>query len=589
LSRKLLLCRASVVQGGKPRQVDSRGTEALRRGAEQPTPASGRSSARMPPPASLSAPLVPSEVDAEVGRVPGKPWQASRPSTWWRGAATAALILAALAPIVAITVFAKAAFEENRAGASGGDAANAAQLPLPAEHGYDEVQFLGFNLFTAPGGAADGCFGEWGEELERCYLGSDKNEEDISKREDIMMKAIERTFNSSYWARSSNTLKVFVAPEFFWRGARGAYRVQPNASARSRSLVHNMTLKLQDHRFRHWLFVLGTIVAAQVSRVDVAQKPDITFYNFAPLQLGGTNMSYVQFKHFISSIDFLQAAPGQPRSNVFYGPPPHSSAFCREHPDSKVCVYKTAPPNLLADFGFGRHQLLEDGVLRLGGVKIGMEICLDHLKGQLCSTNLEATETVDVQIISSAGMAIADGPVCTRPGGPVFVCDGFARTELSFNHFGHGRQGALMPDARHRRYDVGLVYGADALMSLTQHVTDTVDSFIYNVTGLGFGGHFPGQNTLPGGSTATGQSGVRFSQINALGDDWLDQISGYFDVAPYLQANKIAHVLEESLDGFVKKEGASSGLGWSADHAGLHPTVDFYGPIAIGGRAAAGS
>ena len=38
--------------------------------------------------------------------------------------------------------------------------------------------------------------------------------------------------------------------------------------------------------------------------------------------------------------------------------------------------------------------------------------------------------TVDVQLIISAGMNIASGPVCTAKGGPVFLADGFARTEV---------------------------------------------------------------------------------------------------------------------------------------------------------------
>ena len=44
------------------------------------------------------------------------------------------------------------------------------------------------------------------------------------------------------------------------------------------------------------------------------------------------------------------------------------------------------------------------------------------------------------------------GPVCTRPGGPVFLADGFARTEVSLNAFGRGRQSAPMP-MKGRRFD----------------------------------------------------------------------------------------------------------------------------------------
>lgn len=68
-------------------------------------------------------------------------------------------------------------------------------------------------------------------------------------------------------------------------------------------------------------------------------------------------------------------------------------------------------------------------------------------------------ERVDVQLVVSAGMNIASGPVCTRPGGPVFLADGFARTEVSLNAFGRGRQSAPMP-REGRRFDVSITRAA---------------------------------------------------------------------------------------------------------------------------------
>jgi len=131
-----------------------------------------------------------------------------------------------------------------------GGGANAAPKVLlePPERRYSSSQFLGFNLFTAPGTAADGCFGDSGEELELCYLGRPKTDEDISQREKIMMEAINRTFMSSEWDRNPDVLKVFVAPEFFWRGSHGAYRLDPRSSALSKSLIQTMTKWLDQVR-----------------------------------------------------------------------------------------------------------------------------------------------------------------------------------------------------------------------------------------------------------------------------------------------------------------------------------------------------
>ena len=38
----------------------------------------------------------------------------------------------------------------------------------------------------------------------------------------IMAEALERAHASENWDRSPGTLKVFLAPEFYWRGAKGA-------------------------------------------------------------------------------------------------------------------------------------------------------------------------------------------------------------------------------------------------------------------------------------------------------------------------------------------------------------------------------
>ena len=50
------------------------------------------------------------------------------------------------------------------------------------------------------------------------------------------------------------------------------------------------------------------------------------------------------------------------------------------------------------------------------------------------------------------------GSFLPRQGGPIFLADGFSRTELSLNRFGRGRE-STMTEAHSRRYNVGLTYG----------------------------------------------------------------------------------------------------------------------------------
>eukprot|EP00429_Kryptoperidinium_foliaceum_P070093 CAMPEP_0176070066 /NCGR_PEP_ID=MMETSP0120_2-20121206/34986_1 /TAXON_ID=160619 /ORGANISM="Kryptoperidinium foliaceum, Strain CCMP 1326" /LENGTH=617 /DNA_ID=CAMNT_0017403705 /DNA_START=1 /DNA_END=1852 /DNA_ORIENTATION=- len=453
-------------------------------------------------------------------------------------------------------------------------------LVQQSERRYSRMQFLGFNLFTAPGTAADGCFGDGGEELESCYLGHVRADRDLFKREEIMLEAINRTFTSTHWDRSPDTLKVFVVPEFYWRGRHGAYRLDPRMASRSRHLVGLVQGELAHPRYDGWLFILGTIVAAQEADERWVNKSgipfeNISYYNFAPIHVGGSTESYLHFKHFISGIDFLQGEPSAPRSQPVMPPPGISSAFCKKYPKSNGCIYAEAPKRLLDDFGFARHQMLNSGVMEIGGLRIGLEICLDHAVGELCR-RLGPDKTVDAQIIVSAGMNIPSGPVCTRPGGPVFLADGFARTELSLNQLGYGRHAAKMPDGYSERYEVGVVYGADALVGLQQWIGDSIDAY----TGYGFGSRFPGEGTLPGGSSATGETGVKFVQVSALGDEWLDQVDGFYDVANYLQAQRIDRGLEDAMAQFLAKENKS--VDTSVERAALFPTVDIYGPLLVG-------
>ncbi|CAL1157289.1 unnamed protein product [Cladocopium goreaui] len=380
---------------------------------------------------------------------------------------------------------------------------------------YTSVQYLGFNLFTAPGTEADGCLNV-GENIDACYLGSPEVLNDTQHRLSIFTQAIDRAYASEYWDRNPETLKIFLAPEFYWRGQKGAYRIGPSLNLASEIAVKSLSGKLRHQRFKHWIVVPGTVVMVQhadQSYVEMSHRPyeNISYYNFAPIHIGGTDLMYLKFKNFISSIDFLQITPGVSRQ--VQAPPGRAHEFCKKHPDSNGCIYHRLPRHLLDQMGWQDFQILRGGILNIGGVRVGFEICLDHAMGQLCNNDLKPDETVDVQTIVSAGMNVASGPVCTKPGGPTFLADGFSRTELSLNRFGQGRR-STMTEAKRRRYNVGLTYGADAMVSMQQWVADT----IYDLTGTGFGTREAGMGTLPGGSESAGSTGIVFKQIAALGE-----------------------------------------------------------------------
>ncbi|CAE7229460.1 mon2 [Symbiodinium natans] len=443
---------------------------------------------------------------------------------------------------------------------------------------YRAVQYLGMNLFTAPGTEVDGCF-DFNTEMDQCYLGSTTVRDDVARRMEILLEAVERVFASAHWDRSPTTLKIVLFPEFFWRGRQGAYRIKPGLENVTHATASWIFHQFAHERFKHWLIVDGTVVMAQAADenyVRMSQRPEenVSYYNFAPIHIGGTNLTYLKFKHFVSGIDFIRARPEG--SRMVPAPPRKSHEFCKRHPLSNGCVYGRLPEELLRKLGFGRDIELPNGLLSIGGLKIGLEICLDHAMGELCNKTLTSDEHVDVQLVVSAGMNIASGPVCTARGGPVFLADGFARTEVSLNPFGRGREAAPTPD-RHRRFNVGIDYGADVMVSMQQFIADT----IFNITGTGFGTRFPGLSTLPGGSFSSGSTGMAFRQISALGKDWKDQLEGFYHTGSYKEAERVQESIKTALNKFENTEGLA--ISSEILQPQVHPTMDIYGPFEADG------
>lgn len=141
------------------------------------------------------------------------------------------------------------------------------------------------------------------------YLGDKSAELDIQNRCKIMKYAIQTAYDEltkllegqqgkdrhKKIARgSSNTivtnpvLTIFMAPEFFFRGADGAYPVEKISS-----ILPEMAKMVQDTKFKDWLFVYGTaigyrkveeILTKVVAYDDTAGKSQIVVDSLPPLK-----------------------------------------------------------------------------------------------------------------------------------------------------------------------------------------------------------------------------------------------------------------------------------------------------------------
>jgi len=157
--------------------------------------------------------------------------------------------------------------------------------------------------------------------------------EDIEERLQFTYKAIEEAHKLA--AKRPTTLKVFMAPEFLYRGKGGAYihdLINGWEQAERSPDEFNLPRRFDEFpglfgylkrfatgekKFNDWLFVFGTAISASFPArfetnkgwvVDSTQMGEI--YNTALVQRGGSlNMddAYASRKRYIASIDFIKS------------------------------------------------------------------------------------------------------------------------------------------------------------------------------------------------------------------------------------------------------------------------------------------
>jgi len=349
---------------------------------------------------------------------------------------------------------------------------------------YDKVQFISWELYTGPcfdptypahgsyAGLSNTTVDYRTDALGQCW--------DIDARLAFLAEAINQAYQLA--DHSSDTLKIFLAPEFLCRGAGGAYLHDllngwvdaapasfglpaPYQKAWG-GLFGGMQTLAADDRFVDFLFVFGTTISASFPTaksingeylLDPTQPGEV--YNTALIQRGGsahTAHNYASRKHYISGIDFLKWS-----GNV--GQHTAHSVLPAE-PESII------PADVLG-VTEGSAIFTIDGIHDAEDVPIpfGIEICLDHATSGGCRANSfgrlrTAGQSVKIQLVPSGGMSLdadsirllpADG---ATPHAYAFNCDGY--TTLDYKVYGshtqiwNGANGAPVP-ASNRLIEIG--------------------------------------------------------------------------------------------------------------------------------------
>ena len=300
---------------------------------------------------------------------------------------------------------------------------------------YTKFQPLSFQLYT--GGAPvvitddDGTnstnpecrdFGIFGssEGVMYCYTGHKDTTADVADRLAIMTDAVEKAYELS--DKSSDTLKVFVAPEFFFRGRNGAYILKQDdevtalfndeggeCHAEVCQILKALDALVADARFEDWVFLFGTAVISETLRVE--DTWDYLFYNFGILQKGydpakntHTGKRFLIPKRYVSNLDFLtpDRQTGGTREIFDSSSPINDLAVLNPH----GLIHKTYDHRLwhaykdeLAGLGY---TMIEYGWFLIDGITMTVEICLDHDMRTALTSYLADAALVNATLIPSS-------------------------------------------------------------------------------------------------------------------------------------------------------------------------------------------
>jgi hypothetical protein len=394
------------------------------------------------------------------------------------------------------------------------DAAARKQAALPvAGHKYDYVSCIGYavstgkwdtNRFIANWNTANASY-DYNNLVS--YSGQATDKADYLARCGKMKDAIKIAYqlhhnqygagavDKALAARDANTLKIFMAPEFFFRGQMGAYDI-----ALVPEIFANLRKFTADAKYKDWLFVLGTVIAASFDDRMVCRNcgksgaknftrvgknkytcagcpPNSVIEwrfgaridNVALIQKGGetddTN-AHVIAKEYVSHIDFRREVTAAHLSAGKLKTGYDNAAILGDWNNNRRIEIMGQTMNVYAptgsrDFAGGGSKFTDErmggSIFTIDGIKFGLEICLDHLKFRL-----PANSGVQIQLIPSAG-AFINSFACVN-GGVAFNVDGGGSgvTDVRVNQAGTPLANINAPDST-----TGAVLGGGNVVAYT--------------------------------------------------------------------------------------------------------------------------
>lgn len=360
---------------------------------------------------------------------------------------------------------------------------------------YTKTQTLGFQIHTGGSPAVINGTGEMNPECPNrygllggttnsepeilCYVANDDPILDARERLRIMRDAVEKAYEVADPDR--HTLKVFVAPEFFFRGLDGAYEFHIDEESGDAcgpvcTVLQGLEDLVANPNYEDWFFLFGSVIAYEKipqheSHHNDSSVPEhpFLFYNFAPLYKGynpdTTNSYGKRFllpKRYMSNLDFL--TPNRyvtenltyeilsehynvTTQNITLG---HSEDILYNPMDYYQKKYNTALWNEYQDelTNLGYTFIHYDWVI-IDDITMSIEICFDHWLGRALQTYMADIVTgsntlipklssfddeltyvpipytqAQVSLVSSSGMTIQYRSLVLVNNGTIYLQDG---------------------------------------------------------------------------------------------------------------------------------------------------------------------
>ncbi len=297
---------------------------------------------------------------------------------------------------------------------------------------YTKVQMIAYEINTFPSSEISqvkkkGWFTLPVYSRKSTYKGNDNELIDISKRSAFLVDAI--TNATAKADINSDTLKVFMVPEFFFRGTRGAYSFDHYDK-----LVDMLKGMIEDDKYKHWLFVFGSVLLTWKgdSTSTSLEGTENLIQNVVLVSKGGAGSEMkAVVKEYMSGIDFIKSGKEKRTDklgNEYY-------MIDGSLDVSALVKSQVVHPLAAKSSGQGREAQSNpdsgQSIVDIDGITIGIEICLDHLMKRLRKSPPALMQKyIQLQLIPSAGMEIKDESTVAVKGGVVFNCDGNQRSAV---------------------------------------------------------------------------------------------------------------------------------------------------------------